>query len=328
MGWENQSLLGFRDSTFRCGWFIFANVLRLLGILGIPVVWSLVFSVVVVSGCVRSSFSIVIVIVVFSGLSDGSILVSVVISILSVVIFVERSVVVLETTFVMSWSFFDNIPTIVSISSVVFSVVILSVSRTSVVSSRFLHMLFLAFLRLILLFSFVGMIATFSWRSIAVVTRMIALLISFLLWFFSGLSFLTSSSVHLSVFSSSLLFFNLCFNFGSFSNFNLLFMFVLLIMVMFLFVLLGMFLFFVMSVMMLILLNFLLLLLMCLMMVMMRVSYLFGNDNSCILDLRNNEDNSFFNFSDWLVVMDEFLRRNGLSDFQLEIAQLTSHISS
>jgi len=358
--------------SFYSGCLIFADVLGLLWILSILVERSLVFSVVVVSG-VGSSISVVI---VFSGLSVvvAAILVIVVFSIISVVIFVERSVVVFEATFMMSRSFFDNIPAIVSIACVAFSVVSLSVSRTSVVvSSRLLHLTIMTLLTLLvlcLLLSFVGMIATFSWRSIGVFTVMIALLISFLLWFFSSLSLLTSCSVLLSVSSSCmsvssiscmsvsssscmsvsssscmsvsssscmsvssscmsvLHFFNLCMNFSTFSDFNLMLMFLLLIVVMFLLLLLSVFLFFVMSMMLLVLLNSLLLLLMSVMMVMMRASWLFLNDDGCLLNLRDNEDHSFFNFSDWFVVMAEFLRRDSLSNFQLEVTLLASHVSS
>ena len=342
--------------SFYSGCLIFADVLGLLWILSILVERSLVFSVVVVSG-VGSSISVVI---VFSGLSVvvAAILVIVVFSIISVVIFVERSVVVFEATFMMSRSFFDNIPAIVSIACVAFSVVSLSVSRTSVVvSSRLLHLTIMTLLTLLvlcLLLSFVGMIATFSWRSIGVFTVMIALLISFLLWFFSSLSLLTSCSVLLSVSSSCmsvssiscmsvsssscmsvssscmsvLHFFNLCMNFSTFSDFNLMLMFLLLIVVMFLLLLLSVFLFFVMSMLLLVLLDSLLLLLMSVMMVMMRASWLFLNDDGCLLNLRDNEDHSFFNFSDWFVVMAEFLRRDSLSNFQLEVTLLASHVSS
>jgi len=117
-------------------------------------------------------------------------------------------------------------------------------------------------------------------------------------------------------------------NFSTFSDFNLMLMFLLLIVVMFLLLLLSVFLFFVMSMMLLVLLNSLLLLLMSVMMVMMRASWLFLNDDGCLLNLRDNEDHSFFNFSDWFVVMAEFLRRDSLSNFQLEVTLLASHVSS
>jgi len=308
---------------FYCGCLIFADILGLLRVLGILVEGSLVFSVVVVSG-VRFSFSIDVA-VVFSRLSVVAILV-----IVFSIVFIERSVVVFETTFVRSRSFFDHIPAIVSIVSVAFSVVILIVSRTSVVvSSRLLHLTFLTLLVLSLLLSFVGMITTFSWRSIAVIARMIALLISFLLWFFSGLSLLTSCSVFFSMsFSSSM-----CFSCMSVLEFNLWFNLSLLSMYFFLFVMLLMFILLLFVVMMMLLfllfllLN-LLLFLMSMVMVMMGFSDFLSNDDGCVLWLRNNEDNSFLNFCNMSVMMDELLRRDGFSDFQLEVTKLASHISS